>query len=76
MTSPELADLFRQTAAGRREYATNAPESTAAILETEACALDAAARLADGDLSPMYGWLPSWRWTEEMQVRVNDGFAA
>ncbi len=62
----DLGALFRECAAGRREYAKNAPDDTRALLEVEANTLEMAARVADGDESPLYSWLPSWRWTEGM----------
>lgn len=61
-----LAAMLRAAAAGRREYAENAPDPSRAVLEQEAATLESAARLADGDMEPMYGWLPAWRWTSEM----------
>lgn len=62
----DLTALLQQAADGRREYAVNAPESSALILEDEARQLDAVARLVAGDMSVMTAWLPSWRWTPEM----------
>ena len=38
----------------------------AATLAAEARILDAVAQVIDGDLGPLYNWLPSWRWTPEM----------
>ncbi len=60
----ELLDLLTQAAAGRREYAANAPDPARLILEQEAATLDAVARLVSGDRSVMLGWLPSWRWPD------------
>jgi hypothetical protein len=79
MASPEdLAALFRECASGRREYLRTiesyvrekdggqdfAPSADA--LRLQADTLDAVARVINGDLGPLYDWLPSWRWTDEM----------
>lgn len=74
---PTTGDLLRAAAAGRREYAqgcgdtdnTKLQEMHDALL-TQAATLDGAARVADGDMNPLYGWLPSWRWTSAMDQRV------
>lgn len=74
---PTTGNLLRAAAAGRREYAqgcggtdnTKLQEMHDALL-TQAATLDGAARVADGDMGPLYGWLPSWRWTPEMERRV------
>lgn len=61
----DLAALLRLAAAGRREYAAGRiPEANREVLETEACALSSAARLAGGDMRVMYALLPSWRWEQ------------
>jgi hypothetical protein len=62
----DLTALLEQAAAGRREYAANAPQDSADVLEQEACTLDGVARLATGDPASMTCWLPSWRWMDEM----------
>lgn len=65
MTGQKLPDVLRACARGREEYAETAPnEMTRTVLLTEATALAAAARIADGDLSPAYSLIPSWRWRE------------
>lgn len=61
----DIAAKLRRGAAGRREYAASTPP-TAEILNQEAVVLDSAAIVAAGDLKPMFGWMPSWRWTPEM----------
>jgi hypothetical protein len=61
-----IAALLRRGAAGRREYAANAPDAQRQVLEIEANVLDHAAKVAGGDLGPMLSWMPSWRWTDEM----------
>jgi hypothetical protein len=61
-----LCALLAEAAAGRREYAVNAPEDSALVLEDEARQLETVARLVRGDMSAMTAWLPSWRWTSEM----------
>lgn len=69
----KAADLLRLAAAGRLEYAASCPEGVARdVLETEASTLRHAADVVEGRLDPMYGWLPSWRWTEEMNNRLRD----
>jgi endo-beta-N-acetylglucosaminidase D len=40
------------------------------VLLTQAAAFDNAAEIASGSDRPLYGLLPSWRWTEEMTTRV------
>lgn len=62
----DLTELLEQAAAGRREYAANAPQASADVLVQEACTLDGVARLVTGDPAAMTCWLPSWRWTDEM----------
>lgn len=61
-----ILDLLAQAAAGRREYAVDAPDESALVLEDEARQLETVARLVRGDMSAMTAWLPSWRWTHEM----------
>lgn len=61
---PTTGDLLRMAAAGRREYAESAPYPDRTILLGEAEVLESAAKIADGDLAPLYGLLPSWRWGE------------
>lgn len=61
-----ILDLLAQAAAGRREYAVNAPDESALVLEGGARQLETVARLVRGDMSAMTAWLPSWRWTAEM----------
>lgn len=68
--SARLQDLLAQAAAGRREYAVNAPDGSALVLEDQARQLEAVARLARGDMTVMTVWLPSWRWTHEMAPDV------
>lgn len=73
MTEPTTGALLRAAAAGRREYAVGAPPRIAADLTAEADTLETAARIADGDLTPLYGLLPSWRWTAAMdRLVLND----
>ncbi len=63
-TSLSTADLLRAAAAGRREYANGLEGPMYKDLMHEAEILEIAARIADGDVSPLYGLLPSWRWGE------------
>ncbi|MFG1776630.1 hypothetical protein ACGFIG_09395 [Micromonospora sp. NPDC049048] len=72
---PAAADLLRMAAAGRREYARAIPEK-AEPLDLQAHTLDAAARVVEGDLAPLYDWLPSWQWTGEMNARLHPTAAA
>jgi hypothetical protein len=65
-----LAETFRKIAAGRREYAEGAPDNQRDALLAQAAAFDNAAEIASGSDRPLYGLLPSWRWTDEMTTRV------
>lgn len=72
----DVAGLLRAAAAGRREYADGTGDAAhlAEMRDTllaQAATLDSAAQIADGDYRPLYGWLPSWRWTPEMGRLVN-----
>lgn len=69
--SGEIIARLETCAAGRREYAEGAPTDQYAALLAEAAVFDLAARVARGDLGPLYGLLPSWRWTPEMQTRLD-----
>jgi hypothetical protein len=82
-TPAQLAGLFRACAAGRREYLRTIEQHirqagpgardvvpSADMLRHEAAVLDAVARVIDGDLGPLYNWLPSWRWTKEMNAAL------
>jgi len=67
------ADLLRAAAAGRLEYLASCPNQSARdVLETEASTLRHAADVVEGDLRPLYGWLPSWRWTDEMLAAAKE----
>ena len=69
-----LAAVFRRVAAGRREYAKTAQmDYTARWLRHEADLFEAAALITEGDLKPLYGLLPSWRWDDEMNARLAAG---
>jgi hypothetical protein len=62
-----VAARLRRASAGRLECAASYPEGREReILEAEATVLRLAAQVASGDLGPMLGWMPSWRWTDEM----------
>lgn len=75
---PDAAVLLRAAAAGRLEYATSfqANEENVRLREmrdallTEAATLETAARIVEGDYRPLYGLLPTWRWTEQMDRLV------
>lgn len=71
------AALLRLAAAGRREYTEGLKGSDNPslieqnqTLEFQAAMLDQAAAVVDGDLGPLFNWLPSWRWTDEMEAQV------
>lgn len=73
----EIAALLRTCAAGRTEYAGSYPAHAVQALreqrrtlETEAEVLESAAKIAEGDDGPLYGLLPSWRWTEDMERKL------
>lgn len=66
----EIAQTLRAAAAGRREYMAAPPDEHRELLELQADTLDQAARIAAGDIEPLYELLPSWRWTDEMNKRV------
>jgi hypothetical protein len=75
--SVSVAATLRAAAEGRREYANGygrEPEfdDVVAMLRLQADTLDAAALVAEGNLGPLYGWLPSWRWTDEMVAKLHD----
>lgn len=65
----ETIRLLRLAAEGRREYAAGGASSThmltdEQILRAEAQNFDSARKIVEGDTSPLYGLLPSWRWGE------------
>lgn len=64
----EAVNRLLAVAEGRREYAKNAPEGMARCLEIEAQAFQNAASIVAGDLMHLYGLMPSWRWTDEMDA--------
>jgi hypothetical protein len=64
-----LAAVLRRVAAGRAEYATNAPDGAARWLAHEASLFEVAARIVEGDGRPLFGLLPSWRWDDEVNAR-------
>lgn len=69
--------LLRRAAEGRREYsaALREDEPNSALsgqrdaLLAQAAALESAAKIMEGDNNPLYGLVPSWRWTDE-EVRA------
>lgn len=65
--------LLRAVADGRREYARGAPDDMRSTLLTQAQAFELAARIVGGDTGPLYGLLPSWRWTDEMAESLHTG---
>ncbi len=66
----DLAGLLRYAAEGRREYLRDVPDDMRPLVEVEVSTLENAAVVAEGRLDPLYGWLPSWRWTEEMTAEL------
>lgn len=65
----ETVRLLKLAAAGRREYAASGSEAQHVmtdkqILNAEAQNFESALKIVQGDLSPLYGLLPSWRWGE------------
>jgi hypothetical protein len=70
--------LLRRAADGRREYAAGIDENETNLglreqrtaLLTQAATLDSAVKIMEGDDGPLYGLLPSWRWTDEMERAV------
>lgn len=73
---PPAAAHLRMAAAGRREYAANLTGARGPLgaahtaLLAQAATLEQAARVVDGDIRPLCGWLPTWRWTPEMLAAV------
>ena len=73
----EIVELLRLVAEGRREYAKphdgtdGAGAQVAAFIRAEASDFDTAANIAEGSLLPLYGLLPSWRWTDEMNAAAD-----
>lgn len=71
MERQDLADLFRKCAAGRRQLLRSLEgderfRESCDALRLQAHTLDDAARVVEGELSPLYDWLPSWQWTKPM----------
>ena len=66
-------ELLLRCADGRKEYAANAPDDQALILNCEASVLERAARIVQGDFQPCYGLLPSWRWDEAGLPEISGG---
>lgn len=75
----DIAALLRMVAAGRREYKHGVSDDASPRarpmtfnehLEIEASLFDTAAKLAEGDDDPLYGLLPSWRWSEAMTAAL------
>lgn len=64
----EIVRLLKLAAAGRRDYANGYTDKQPAewynALIAEAQCYESAAKIVEGDTSPLYGALPSWRWGE------------
>jgi hypothetical protein len=81
MTGEEVAALLRKVVEGRREYMGSLSENEPNLvlreqrrtLEIEALTLEAAAEIAEGKVEPLYGLLPSWRWSDEMVAALGVG---
>jgi hypothetical protein len=82
--SADLARLLRVIADGRDEYAASIPPDTTSVglltqrltLTTEAAAFRSAALLAEGHTDGIWGLLPTWRLTPEIEAlgrRVTEG---
>lgn len=68
----EAAAHLRKIADCRREYLKpGMPEDQLEAISTQVFDLDIAADIVTGDLQPLYGLLPSWRWTDEMIEHLN-----
>jgi hypothetical protein len=65
--------MILRYSAGRRGYISGGIGSShhVALLEHEATTLESAARV-DGDLGPLYSWLPSRRWTAQMNAQPGE----
>lgn len=72
LTQAQIVARLTDCADARREVARSWPGDSRerVLLEQEADTLDAAAKVARGELGPLYGLLPSWRWTEEMERQL------
>lgn len=67
--TPEAAivGLLREAVTGRRFYVGNAPdEHTRDLLEIECRTIENCLKVLAGDTGPLYNWLPSHMWTEDM----------
>lgn len=70
------ARLLRLGAVERRRHAklcTGAEAPTGEKLRLEADTLDAAASVIEGNLDPLYHWLPSYQWTDAMRTAIRLG---
>lgn len=72
----EVPALLRLAASGRRDYAEEAPAGQAEVLETQAAAMETAARIAEGDRHALRAYLPSARWCEIPAAAPSAGTAA
>lgn len=61
----EAALRLRRAAAGRREYQGGGEDSDRVLAE-QAGTIEMCARVVEGDLAPLRYWLPTWRWTDEL----------
>lgn len=77
-TRAGIAKLLREVAEGRREYLGSYEKNPTNprlrqmrdALVSEISLLEAAAKIAEGDTEPLYGLLPSWRWTDQMTAAL------
>lgn len=65
----KIVESLRRTAAGRREYAANAPDHIREELEHEALGYEASAYIVE-DPRHVMGAVPSWRWTDEETASI------
>lgn len=65
----KIAESLRRAAAGRREYAVNAPDHIREELEREAVSYESCAHIVDDPRNVM-DVIPSWRWTVEEAASI------
>lgn len=73
----QAAEKLRSVAAGRRQYlnrmsTTEGNVAQYVAIEDECRVMSLAADIVEGDLRPLFGWLPSWLWTDEMNATLNE----
>lgn len=67
-----VADLLRKAVKGRRTYLRNAPDDeTRRLIELECSTIESCVKVLGGDLGPLYNWLPSHMWTNDMVAALS-----